>query len=181
MSRRSKLLLLAVLLAGASLVAVQLFLTWSPEDPLRFRLSAAGAASAEGPPMIDYPVTVENTTSTTIHLMKADLFAPVKGGDDSLEAYAYVSSALIPYSAAASAPLTVIPPHSTCELVLPLHKNLSLENLKDAHINYFCTSRTKAAAFRAVVQLGKSLPFLKLDPLFPYLDTDIHGTAIEFQ
>lgn len=179
--RRTKLILLLVLVATVCLVALQLVLTWSLEDPLRFRLSAPRTAPAETLPTVESPLTVENTTSATIHLMKADLFAPVKDGDDGDEAYAYVSSALIPYSAAASAPLTVIPPHSTCEIVMPLNKDLSFENLKGAHINYFCTSSTKAAVFRAVVRLEKALPFLKLDPLFPYLVTAKHRTPLEFQ
>jgi hypothetical protein len=185
--RRTKLILLFVLVATVCLVAVELVLSWSPENPLRFRLSAPRTAPAADQGIIDYPVTVENTTSTTIHLIKADLFAPVKDEDEDegegadQHAHVYLSSALIPFSAAASTPLTVIPPHSTCEVVLPLAKEFPFKDLKGAHINYFCASRSKAAIYRAVVRLEKALPFLKLDPLFPYLASDTHRTPLEFQ
>ncbi|QIF01990.1 hypothetical protein [Roseimicrobium sp. ORNL1] len=179
--RRIKLIFLLVLVATASLVAVQLVLTWSPEDPLRFRITAPRTAAAEALPGIEYAVTVENTTSTTIHLIQADVFVPAKDVKPDEAANTYVSSVHIPYSASAGTPLTVIPPHSTCEVVLPLPKEFSLENLKDAHISYFSTSRSKAAIYNAVVHLRKTLPSLKLDPLFPYLAPDTHRTPLEFQ
>lgn len=72
MSRRTRLGFLALFLGLTAVPMVYLFLTWAPEDPLRFRLTRASGQAHAAIPL--YEVEITNTRGVPIRLHDGTLW-----------------------------------------------------------------------------------------------------------
>ncbi|QIF01991.1 hypothetical protein [Roseimicrobium sp. ORNL1] len=181
MFRRPKVILFCILMAIVCLVMVHLYLNWRPANPLRFRITAPRSvpSGGEGARMVDYPVTVENTSSATIRLIMAIPFPPKeKDGDEDEYDNPSIGEVRPPHRSAE--PLAIIPPHGTCELIVSLVRDRSPEDLKGATMRYFTVTPSRAAFIRAVVRFQRDFAYLKINTLFPDESFDMHEAHIQF-
>ncbi|QIF01953.1 hypothetical protein [Roseimicrobium sp. ORNL1] len=180
MSRRTKLLITLLFLVLLAIPAVYVALTWSPVNPLRIRIApAAGRAPLPIEPLGYYvlPIEVENTSSTTVHLMHVSpSISPPSStsrGDSAVE-LPFLLNHIRSFS-------IVIPPHST----VPAHLTIYRKDLAIAELNgslwakYGWVSIRKATTMRFMEWIGSFPPGSWCEPV-PHPRPDYDSVPVEF-
>ena len=91
MSRRTKLIILALFLVLLAIPTAYLALTWSPDNPLRFRLVSQKISVDDPFKHLSMQVEVQNTESVAIYLNEVEFSArwkPGASGDTVLPVFA---------------------------------------------------------------------------------------------
>jgi hypothetical protein len=180
MSRRSKVLLLLVTLGLVSLAAVDFVLTWSPQDPLRFRVITPPAEKLKksihsGEEYVDgYQVQVENMSGATLRILKTDLISP----EESDGSRTYFS--VLTFYMSGSDLDSVIPPHGSRRFDLSMFESKYVAGLPRSEMRYSFLSRSKENYTKLLDYLDRKWPSLSpsLSMRF-YTDLDGHTTPVQ--
>jgi hypothetical protein len=179
MSRRTKLITTALFLVLLAIPAAYVAFTWSPENPLRIRITSAGGNAPLTIQPLGYyvlPVEVKNTSSTPVNLvsLSPSLVLPFGTplGDSAVE-LPFLLSELRRSG-------IVIPPHSTVPASLRiLGKDLAqAERTGCLWARYVWISGTKAEAIKFTEWISFIPPVSWYDPV-PHPRPDYDDTPVE--
>jgi hypothetical protein len=158
MSRRAKLIIVAIFLALLSVPAVYLGLTWHPQNPLRFITTPGEHAPVALGSEVMVPLTIENTSRAPIHLLVASFFDTSHTGkfDDSL---GVITPELQINSGINTSPEYILIPASGQFACIAMLDHASYARLRSgsAQIEYLWASRIKYQAIEALDHLRTSL------------------------
>jgi hypothetical protein len=159
MSRRTKLLILAIFLVLMAIPAVHFYFHWRPENPLRFQLVKAGSSSPLNPHDQRVPVIVRNSSATPIHLQFAFITTNKSEQVGVIEPRVWFGS---------NTNNEVVPPYGTLEMYGPAMNwsadALSLGDLHvvyswDSNLRYWAKSLYGDLRYRSSQWLSLELPY----------------------
>ncbi|QIF01992.1 hypothetical protein [Roseimicrobium sp. ORNL1] len=158
MSRRAKLIFVAIFLALLSVPAIYLGLTWHPQSPLRFIPTPGEHAPVPVDNEVMVPLTIENTSRAPIHLLVASFYDTSHTGksDDSL---GVITPELQINSGISTSPEYILIPASGQFSGIAMLDHEGYTRLRDgsAQVEYLWASRIKYQAIEALDHLRTSL------------------------